>query len=321
MSNYLLCFFRVFQVPLLYTDQLYDRNILAQYAAGTSREGFSVVLNGGFPSHLSLPIISRHVRVIPGSFRNMTKLIIPTELEVLLSLGPKFMLPSFSLLCRQEKELAWEDILDNLERAGYATVKKFFEHEELKAAYIGHVGDRNVVTRMDQYILHLASVTNSFLKRERSITLVEGDKGKVMGLMYREQFAAMIDEFIDTALAEGRYVEFIVGVEEEYLAGIKVRYEGLIAPLVASKYSDEFGSMRLFMSSSAPMTARALDDLDRMNQFVLRSLSHAVFGIPVFRPSVKFHKSPLKLRPVISKRNTPSISVGKVICYALSKIW
>lgn len=48
--------------------------------------------------------------------------------------------------------------------------------------------------------------------------------------------------------------------------------------------------------------------------------NHLLWGMPTFHPTVKYHKTPLKLRPIISKRGTPSIAIGSVIKDALKLI-
>lgn len=68
------------------------------------------------------------------------------------------------------------------------------------------------------------------------------------------------------------------------------------------------------------MALRDLAVLDGMNSYVYGLLSNVSWGMPNFRPVIKFHKDPIKLRPVICKRATPSIKVGEVIRYALSKL-
>lgn len=77
---------------------------------------------------------------------------------------------------------------------------------------------------------------------------------------------------------------------------------------------------KLFLMPSTGLTSREISVIEGMNAYVFGKLSAISWGMPNFRPVIKYHKDPIKLRPVICKRNTPSINVGEAVCYALSKI-
>lgn len=138
------------------------------------------------------------------------------------------MLPSFTLLCNQGKKIIWENILDMLELSGYATIKTFFEHEDLLQDFNNHVGEDNIVNIMDQHLLKLAQRTNQFLlKNRKEVCLVEGDKGKVVGLMKRNEFVKLCDEFVKLGMVNDRYVEFLVKSEDTFLRDINYYNQAL----------------------------------------------------------------------------------------------
>lgn len=251
----------------------------------------------------------------------MTSLTIPPTVSSFLSLGPKFMLSSFTLLCEEEKKDFWEHMLYMLEGAGYSTIRYHFEHEELLRAYNEHVGDRYYVKSKSKGFLLAAYETNKFLKDHHTgYAFVEGDKGKVVGLLPRKLFIELCDGFIQSGLASGNYKEFVIADEASFLVSVKDIYMDFIAPLNRLHHKRSFQGEFLFVPSPHAYTPATLKELQKMNAYVRGSLLRANWKVPVFRPTLKFHKNPLKVRPVISKRDTPSIVVGRVIRYALNQI-
>lgn len=51
------------------------------------------------------------LRRVPGSFVNMTSFLVPCTVSGFLSLGPKFMMPSFTLVSSLEKDDGWFTLL------------------------------------------------------------------------------------------------------------------------------------------------------------------------------------------------------------------
>lgn len=214
----------------------------------------------------------------------------------------------------------WEGLLDQLELAGYATVRYKSEHDSLRAKFDQHVGDSNLVTRMSRKILIDAYTTDKFLRQHnRHAALVEGDKGKVVGLMSRVQLVSLIEDFINEGLACGRYRLFSLADEASFLQSVEKLYLGAITPFNRLQHgaSSFSGFLFLILPDS---TAVQRKEIISLNAYVRSILTHVSWAVPTFRPSIKFHKEPVKIRPVISKRGTPSISVGKVIRLALERV-
>lgn len=98
-------------------------------------------MRGGFLVADALPgLDSFTFRSVSGGFKNLTSLVVPELVCTFLSLGPKFMLPSFSLMCDHVKQSDWDGVLGMLEAAGYCQVRRFgFVREDLESAFIRHV--------------------------------------------------------------------------------------------------------------------------------------------------------------------------------------
>lgn len=300
---------------LVLGSSIYDRDI---FVDSTSKAIGPPIVRGSFPAEQSLPDVKRpHIRAVPRGFANLTSLQVPEGVSILLSLGPKFMLPAYTLFCGEERKSMWEEMLYELERAGYSQIRRKFMHEELKKLYEEHVGDCHYVSQMDSYLLRLANETNTFLRSHSdTVSLVEGDKGKIFGLMYRPSFAALSDGFINAGVAKGQYCEFQVESESSFLDEVEAKYKVQVVGFCSSLYDKKYSNQKLFL----PLPKKLSASVFSMNLYVRNTLTRVAWKVPVFRPTLKVHKKPHSIRPIISKRHTPSILVGKVIRTALGLI-
>lgn len=193
------------QAPLkFYSNKLFERDVRV-----THREGVKIVTHveyGALPMSLQVnKNVFNQVRRVPGAFLNLTSLGVPSYVESFLSLGPKFMLPPYSLLSEEDKKEQWRGALDKLEKMDYFMHGADPDYHRLSGFFREHVGDVNYVRKIDRMMLDLASEVATFLERHRrSCMLVDGDKGKVVVLMYRKDFAALSDAFISGGLASGK---------------------------------------------------------------------------------------------------------------------
>lgn len=301
------------------TIALYERDDCVEYPDGHPLSGTRARVRGKFPDVSTFKCTRRQmIKGVSGAFRNTTTLIVPPAVSTFLSLGPKFMLPAFTLMHPVDKLNTWDEMLDQLTRAEYPCMRLSAVNHSLRSDFDAHCGDSYFVSAMDRHILKLASITSTFLHQHRKeAALVEGDKGKIMGLLPRPMFQQLCDEFIADGVSEGRYVLSTLGTEEEVLAMLVRKYNFAVAPLLVNPA--ENGFLRLFMPAYQLTPVRSYDII-RMNSYVRHQLSRINWKIPIFRPSIKYHKFPLKLRPIVSKRDTPSIPVGRVILFALKKI-
>lgn len=219
-----------------------------------------------------------------------------------------------------ETKSMWDGLLDELERAGYATLRYPTEHESLKAKFNVHVGDDNQVSRMSRKILIDAHLTDEFLRRHhRHAVLVEGDKGKVVGLMPRRHLIKLIEDFITEGLSCGRFKEFLLADEASYLTSVEQVYRSAISSFDRLYHRGASSGSFLFVCLPGS-TANQYKEITSLNSYVRSLLVNVCWSVPTFRPTIKFHKDPVKIRPVISKRDTPSISVGKVVRLALERV-
>lgn len=76
-----------------------------------------------------------------------------------------------------------------------------------------------------------AAETNEFLKAKyKAAALVDGDKGKIIGLLPPPQFIKLCEGFLQDNIMLGNYVEFFLVNKTEYLRVVKETFRTIINP-------------------------------------------------------------------------------------------
>lgn len=195
------------------------------------------------------------------------------------------------------------------------------ENASLKKVFFNHTDNCIRLSRMQMRILCVANMTDLFLRSHtKEALIVEGDKGKISGLMYRTEYVKLCNDYIDSNVCKRYYQEVEMLDLEKFGEELKSVYKSRVSSLLRLYRSDDFSPKRLFYpvpgSDSASKTM-----VSGYNAYVRSRLQKLSWGLPTLNPTVKFHKEILKVRPVICKKGTPSIGLGFVIKYALEKIW
>lgn len=100
-------------------------------------------------------------------------------------------------------------LMDKLRRVKCFVENSVLDLQELQKEYEAHVSDRYTLSRMDFRVLMLAATTCNFLRRIRHRALVvEGDKGKLVGQVYRASFCDLNDAFLAAGLSSGELSRF-----------------------------------------------------------------------------------------------------------------
>lgn len=123
-----------------------------------------------------------------------------------------------------------------------------------------------------------------------------------------------------TLFCLGMYVEVFPINELTLVSQARQQYEALLSSLLSTDSGPESSISQLYVSSNCRGSARYSGILSGLNAKVRFDLSKKAWGVPHFRPTIKCHKDPRQLRPVICKRGTPSICVGEVIEGVFKKI-
>lgn len=118
----------------------------------------------------------------------------------------------------------------------------------------------------------------------------------------------------------GHYAEVFPPNASEFVASLKVRFLSDVGDLRAASLCKESFDGCLYLPRGDSLDAPYYSLLRGRNAKVADVLDKLRWGMPNFRPTIKYHKDPLKLRPVICKRGTPSIGVGKLINSVLKEV-
>ena len=292
----------------------------------------------GKPPHLTVFVADdfRPLSILPGAIKNLTGMSLPTNVEALLSYGVKFMLPPFSLFCPSDVLSVW-DRISLLLSGEFLSFSCYLEQRELNAAFRMHCTDEFKVSRSDRRVLCALNELSYFLfKHSSELIVVEGDKGKLTGLVHPSVYASMCREYIDESIRKGLYK--LVGVHDRTVLGSRVPislaqsfrsvFNHRLHRLMNVEGKDTYGVKKgihkqeglLFHVSPDECTERERLSIKVLNKRVMYWLTHCGWQMPSFRPTLKFHKDPIKLRPVVSKRFSPSIGLGKAIKLALDQI-
>lgn len=137
--------------------------------------------------------------------------------------------------------------------------------------------------------------------------------------MPRVQLIDLIHNFIDDGLSCGRCREFLLANGTTFLSSMKPIYLDVIAPFNRLTHSGSSFDDFLYIAYR-DSTASEFKNIISLNSYARSLLVSVDWAMPSFRPTIKFHKDPVKIRPVISKRGTPSIDVWKVVRFALERI-
>lgn len=241
----------------------------------------------------------------------MTKLYVPKHVASYLSMGPKFMLPSYSNFTCAAVNADFAQVLTSLNRLGNYEVMHEPMLRNLREAHRISMGVDYYVSRADQRMLFAAQAVEEFLQLHPDIMVVDGDKGKKTGLIYRNEFDTMCMGFLRNGVTSGQYVFHAQLRLDVYMAKLRAMYVDFIA-----KFNMYSGTRHLYMGLTSAQESIAAG----RNAEVYHVLSSVEWVVPKFIPTVKYHKTPLTIRPVISKKGSASMSVGKVIVRALEQM-
>lgn len=122
------------------------------------------------------------------------------------------------------------------------------------------------------------------------------------------------------SIVTGRYVEFNPSSIEAYVEGLKQQYKEFLRGMALPPVGAGNTSSVVFTLCPHNQSMTDAEMVKGMNTYIFCTLSRANWGVPSSNPSVKYHKDPIKVRPIVCKRGTPSIAVGYAVRYVLEKL-
>lgn len=258
------------------------------------------------------------LRRVPGGFVNLTRSLVPSDVCALFSYGPKFMIPTYTLMSVGERNVEFRNMIRNLRLFGYSCAGYGGEACPLLLAYKEHTSDSIKLNRMERSILHVVSQAMALLKRVRKIALIAlGDKGKKVGLVYKFDYMRLCNDYINTALMTCMYEELHIKDISKFIQEVRSGFHRNF-DIIRLRNFRQYPYDCLYIAN---MSESNMGLIEGLNKQVVYLLSRIEWRCPSFSPTLKFHKDPLALRPVISKCGGPSIALGRVIKMALERIW
>lgn len=212
-----------------------------------------------------------------SAFCNKTNEAIPEDIAFALSLGPKFMFPDDNPIKKLELIAETENVIEN---------NFTFEANmaRIKSAQIFKNKIRMPNTRMKNWMKFCKYRREKFMENNPDKIAIKSDKGKVMVLMYDEEYRIMIDKMVDSNEYEklrNSPLDKLQNMLKGYLYGFIRR--GIIKKEEFDKYFDNGGEIAKF------------------------------YGLP------KIHKETLKLRPIVAGIGSVGYETSKLMKKYLDK--
>ncbi|XP_062699515.1 uncharacterized protein LOC134284550, partial [Aedes albopictus] len=219
------------------------------------------------------------------SILNATNVQIPQETQTLLSLGPKFALPTDVLTPRHLFHMI-ADVEAILNVTPYKAVRDY-NRCRITTAIQNHISRARSNQRenpVSKFCKHASITTKKFLDDHKDIVIVESDKGKRMVVMYIADY----DRKMSTLLDDSTYK--------------------VLPKDPTSKFQRQNNTL-----------VRRLSNLELIDHFTASRLTSKTATCPRIYGQPKAHKDGLPLRPVVPNITAPTYQLSKYIASVLSK--
>ena len=279
---------------------------------------------GAFPKKRSQNAKKLSFPPICGGFRNETNLKVPAHISSLLSYGPKFVFPPFTLVHPREKGFVFNRLVDALKSVDYTDGYSIGLQQELRTLFLAHyTDDLTLTTRQRELLAGLYDMSDFLAKHRRTFSIVEGDKGKLIGLMTNAALSELCWDFLKRGLSKGMYAnagETLTESSPKLMKEMTSSMNDLVFGVIHSVCGRNQGTLYVSPTFIHGRSDKAGSHTKRFNEETDYFLTNIEFRFPSFRPTIKYHKDPVQVRPVISKCGSISIGVGTVIKRALERL-
>lgn len=154
----------------------------------------------------------------------LTTTPIPNDVKLIISLGPKFILP------QKQQDI---NIMDHTN-----TILKIHQLEhEAEARKIGHkmkleTQKNNTLNHTDRKLIKMSNDTINFFKHHKNLMIVESDKNKATIIMEKSDYNRKIQEKLEQNIELG-IISKTTKKHEEIIAEIERAAEIMIAPMLS----------------------------------------------------------------------------------------
>lgn len=215
-------------------------------------------------------------------FVNKTEEDIPTNIQWLLSLGPKFALPNTKETFPLFKCIAeGEDCVQTLENKD----KQEISRTKLVSLIDDHL-NKNKLNKREQLILNTVVQSEKYLKRNKEILILNSDKGNITVAMNKTEYNNKMKDILKDMCTYRR-------LKRDPTSVLQSKNNALIE--------------KLFNINAINVTEK--------NKLIARvATAPRIYGLP------KIHKEGTPLRPICSSINSPSYGLCKYLCEILKNI-
>lgn len=215
---------------------------------------------------------------------NLTSLKIPKNVQFILSLGPKFNMPTFKRDDFIDETIcATNELIDEMKNVSHDPMKT---HELLNHIHnfifeLECNAKRQVFNRHKNLLLGCFEETKRFLKKHKDIVITNADKGQATVILSKDMYDSKLNALINDGLRDGTYeeIESRTDLHNEF-----IKNRERIAKIVQSD---------VFMSKKTKENVRKI-------------ISNNEIVWPRFYITIKAHKIGFPPRPIVSAINSPT---------------
>ncbi|XP_075157770.1 uncharacterized protein LOC142231037 [Haematobia irritans] len=215
-------------------------------------------------------------------FENLTNKTIPTNVKWLLSLGPKFSLPTTTTSFPLFNVIAEGDeciqTLDNKEEQENARVR-------LASLIDDHI-QKTKPNKKEKFILDTVGETRKYLKENKDLLILTADKGGKTVAMYKDDYDIKMKNILRDICTYRR-------LKRDPTSTLQTKNNKLVEKLFRMNIIDTNEKLKLICkTANAPR----------------------IYGLP------KIHKEGVPVRPICSSINSPSYELSKYIVNILKNL-
>lgn len=215
-------------------------------------------------------------------FINKTNIVVPTNIQKLLSLGPKFALPIQKQNFPLFKCIAdGEDIIQtNTDKENQDIARSKF------VAIIDNYLNKRTITTTEREIINTVEETKKFLNKNTNILILKSDKGNKTVAIERTDYERKMENILQDICTYKR-------IKTDPTLRLQARNNKLVEKLLKQN---------------------VIDGMENHKLTTYTAIAPRIYGLP------KIHKDGMPLRPICSSVNSPSFGLCKYIVNILKNL-
>lgn len=236
---------------------------------------------------------------IIGGFTNFTKHTFPPNIAALLSYGPNYMLPIPNLQL-YEFLISINELNDQIKEHDMTTyynnkVQLYHKITRFLAEF------DHTLSKKEKYIINTIVDLDLFLS-DKNIHIIESDKTKSTVAIEDKEYRELTTKMINEGMLNGLYKP--VKAKGEYILNKLLSCYNCKVRVIRSNF---------IFYNRTPQNIQ----IEEQCNYILNNYSNK---IPQMYPTIKTHKNPHKMRPIVDRKYAINTTIGLVINKILSPI-